>query len=132
MLKNIGRHPLVITVVVASFIWNLALLVGVVFNLGFAHSRAAGGRYLEFPTGIRAVYLVQFLLVAWEFLIFISLYKNKVTKPTWAPRFFVIVGILGTLVNAASRSSNERINVIPAIFITWAFWYLGVRKKSLL
>jgi len=37
----------------------------------------------------------------------------------------VIVGIIGILLNAASRSSNERWNIIPAAVITWAFWYYG-------
>ncbi|MFM7500890.1 MAG: hypothetical protein ACKO3D_02300 [Actinomycetota bacterium] len=46
------------------------------------------------------------------------------------PKFFVIIGILGILANAASRSSNERWNVIAATIITWAFWYFGVKKEK--
>ncbi|MEY3687041.1 MAG: hypothetical protein RLZZ73_899, partial [Actinomycetota bacterium] len=35
---------------------------------------------------------------------------------------FVILGALGILANAASRSANERWNVIPALIITLAFY----------
>jgi hypothetical protein len=48
----------------------------------------------------------------------------------WLPNLFVIVGIIGILLNAASRSSNERWNIIPAAVITWAFWYYGVKKEK--
>jgi hypothetical protein len=43
------------------------------------------------------------------------------------------MGILGILANAASRSANERWNVIPAAIITWSFWYYGIKRdmKSL-
>jgi len=47
----------------------------------------------------------------------------------WLPRVFVVIGALGVVVNAVSRSSDERWNVIPGIIITWAFWYYGVKKK---
>jgi hypothetical protein len=42
----------------------------------------------------------------------------------------VILGVIGILANAASRSSNERWNVIPAAVITWAFWYYGVNRGN--
>jgi hypothetical protein len=51
-------------------------------------------------------------------------------KPKWIPKLFFTLGILGIMANAASRSSNERWNVIPAANITWAFWYLGVQKEK--
>jgi hypothetical protein len=51
-------------------------------------------------------------------------------KPKWIPKLFFTLGILGIMANAASRSSNERWNVIPAAIITWAFWYLGVQKEK--
>jgi hypothetical protein len=46
------------------------------------------------------------------------------------PKLFFTLGILGILANTASRSSNERWNVIPAAMITWSFWYYGIRKEK--
>jgi hypothetical protein len=43
-------------------------------------------------------------------------------KPKWVVKVFVILGVLGILANAASRSANERWNVIPALIITLAFY----------
>jgi hypothetical protein len=43
-------------------------------------------------------------------------------KPKWVVKAFVILGVLGILANAASRSVDERWNVIPAIIITFAFY----------
>jgi hypothetical protein len=43
-------------------------------------------------------------------------------KPKWIVKVFVILGVLGILANAASRSANERWNVIPALIITFAFY----------
>jgi hypothetical protein len=34
------------------------------------------------------------------------------------------------LANAASRSANERWNVIPAAIITWSFWYYGIKREK--
>jgi len=55
--------------------------------------------------------------------------KRKISFE-WLPRVFVVIGILGVLVNAVSRSSDERWNVIPGAIITWAFWYYGVKREK--
>jgi len=54
-------------------------------------------------------------------LIIHSLYGRS-TQPEWIIKAFVVIGVLGILANAASPSSNERWNVIPAFFITIAFY----------
>jgi hypothetical protein len=124
------RNPLVFTIVYLCFAWNLFLLIGVVLNLGFAHTRAAGGQFTDFPTGIRVAYLFQLALVGYQAFIFKLIFNSNPIKPNWIPKLFFALGILGVLLNAVSRSSNERWNVIPATIITWAFWYYGVKKEK--
>ena len=116
--------------VLLSFAWNIFLLVGVILNNGFVHTRAAGGQFTDFPASIRVVYVLQLVLVVYQVWIFKQIFHTEPIRLKWLPRFFVIVGILGILANAASRSSNERWNVIPAAIITWSFWYYGVKKKK--
>ena len=70
MEQKLSRNPLAFIVVLASFAWNIALLVGVVLNAGFAHTRAAGGQYTDFPSGIRVLYVFQLALVIYQVWIF--------------------------------------------------------------
>ena len=130
MRQNLSRNPLVFGAVLLSFAWNIFLLVGVILNNGFVHTRAAGGQFTDFPASIRVVYVLQLVLVVYQVWIFKQIFHTEPIRLKWLPRFFVIVGFLGILVNAASRSSNERWNVIPAAVITWAFWYFGVKKEK--
>jgi len=116
--------------VLLAFAWNIALLAGVVFNAGFSHTRAAGGQFDTFPTGIRILYLFQLGLVIYQVWIFKLVFHTDPARPAWTPKVFFILGVLGTLLNAASRSANERWNVIPAAIITWAFWYFGVKQEN--
>lgn len=125
-----GRNPIVFATVLFSFTWNAFLLIGVVLDLGFAHSRAAGGQFSQFPTEIRIVYFLQLALMVYQVWIFNRIFHSYPVKPNWIPKLFFILGILGVLLNAASRSANERWNVIPAAIITWSFWYYGVKKKK--
>ena len=133
MRQNLSRNPLVFGAVLLSFAWNIFLLVGVILNNGFVHTRAAGGQFTDFPASIRVVYVLQLVLVVYQVWIFKQIFHTEPIRLKWLPKFFVIVGILGILANAASRSSNERWNVIPAVIITWSFWYYGIKRdmKSL-
>ena len=128
MKQNLSRNPLVFSAVLFSFAWNILLMVGVILNLGFSHTRAAGGQFTDFPSAIRVLYVLQLVLVVYQVWIFKLIFHTEPIRLKWLPRFFVIVGIIGILVNAVSRSSNERWNVIPAGIITWAFWYYGVKR----
>lgn len=129
MHKSISGR-LIFLLVLLSFAWNVFLLLGVVLNLGFVHTRAAGGAFTDFPTGIRIIYVLQLALVAYQVWIFKLIFYSDPVKPNWIPKLFFILGIFGILLNAASRSVNERWNVIPAAIITWSFWYYGVRKEK--
>ena len=130
MKQKLSRNPIVFVIVLLSFAWNAFLLIGVVLNLGFVHTRAAGGQFIEFPTEIRVVYFLQLALVIYQVWIFKLIFHSDSVKPNWIPKLFFTLGMLGILANAASRSSNERWNVIPAAIITWSFWYYGVKKEK--
>ena len=130
MRRNFSRNPFVFGTVLLSFAWNISLLVGVILNLGFSHSRAAGGQFTDFPAAVRVLYVLQLALVAYQVWVFRVIFYSRPIKVKWLPMFFVIIGIFGILLNAASRSSDERWNVIPAAIITWAFWYYGVKREK--
>jgi len=127
---NLSKNLVVFGVVLLSFAWNLFLLIGVIFNLEFVQTRAAGGQFIDFPAGVRVIYLIQSALVIYQVWIFKQIFHAEPISMKWLPKLFVIVGIIGILLNAASRSSNERWNIIPAAVITWAFWYYGVKKEK--
>ena len=127
---NLTKNLVVFGVVLLSFAWNLFLLIGVIFNLAFVQTRAAGGQFTDFPAGVRVIYLIQSALVIYQVWIFKQIFHAEPISMKWLPKLFVIVGIIGILLNAASRSSNERWNIIPAAVITWAFWYYGVKKEK--
>ena len=130
MKQRLSRNPIVIFAVLSSFAWNIILLVAVVLDLDFAHTRASGGQFTSFPLVIRVVYFLQLALVIYQVWIFKLIFHTEPLKLKWTPKIFFILGIMGIILNAASRSPNERWNVIPAAIITWSFWYYGVKKEN--
>lgn len=116
---------LLITVALA---WNLTLVLGVVFNQEYALTRAAGGQFETFPTGIRIAYIVNVLIVVLQYRTLLKIWAHRRINPTWLPTLFVVIGALGTFMNAISRSPNERWNAIPALIITYGFW--SARKTT--
>ena len=130
MKQKLSKNSFVFAVVLSSFAWNTFLLIGVVLNLDFVLTRAAGGQFTDFPSEIRVAYLIKHALVIYQNLIFKSIFYSDPVNPKWVTKIFFILGLIGILLNAASRSSNERWNVIPAVIITWSFWYYGMRKET--
>ena len=113
--------------VFASFAWSLYLVVGVVLGADYALTRAAGGLFDSFPTYLRFLYLINTAVIVWQVIVYMRLLQNKAIKPVWTLKVFVILGVLGTLANATSRSADERWNVIPMLITTIVF--LNYRKK---
>ena len=101
-----------------SLIWNIYLVVGVILNQSYALTRAAGGQYQTFPTGIRVAYLLTLAILTYQVLLFFT----NVRRPPWIYKVFFFLGIASLLVNAISRSSNERWNAIPAAVIAYGFY----------
>jgi len=116
------KHKTFVAAVYASFAWNLYLVGGVILGASFALDRAAGGQFEVFPTYIRMIYILNFALIVYQVMIFGRYEYGLAIKPKWIVKAFVILGVLGILANAASRSVDERWNVIPAIIITFAFY----------
>ena len=115
--------------VFASFAWSLYLVIGVVLDADYALTRAAGGQFDSFPMYLRFLYLINLAVIVWQVAVFLRLVQNKVVKPNWTLRVFVIVGALGTLANGISRSANERCNVIPLLITTLTFWNYQRKRK---
>ena len=122
------KNKTFVTAVFASFAWNLYLVGGVMLGASYALDRAAGGQFDVFPTYLRVVYILNFLLIVYQVVIFTRFSYGRTIKPKWVVQAFVILGVLGILANAASRSVNERWNVIPAFVITAAFY--GILKSQ--
>lgn len=101
-----------------SLAWNAYLVAGVILNQSYALTRAAGGQYDTFPTGIRVAYLLTFAIIIYQALLFFT----EVKRPVWIYKVFFFLGIASFFVNAISRSANERWNVIPALIIAIAFY----------
>ena len=116
------RNKTFITAVFASFAWNLYLVGGVMLGASYALDRAAGGQFEVFPSYIRIIYILNFAVIAYQVVIFTRFSYGIAVKPRWIVKAFVILGALGILANATSRSVNERWNVIPALIITFAFY----------
>ena len=115
--------------VFASFAWSLYLVIGVVLDADYALTRAAGGQFDSFPMYLRFLYLINLAVIVWQVAVFLRLVQNKVVKPNWTLRVFVIVGALGTLANGISRSANERWNVSPLLITTLTFWNYQRKRK---
>lgn len=113
----------------ASFAWSLYLVFGVVLDADYALTRAAGGQFDSFPMYLRFLYIINLAVIIWQVSVFLRLVQNKVVKPDWTLRVFVIVGALGTLANGISRSANERWNVIPLLITTLTFWNYQRKRK---
>ena len=109
-----------------SLAWNIYLVAGVILNQSYALTRAAGGQYETFPTGIRAAYLVTIAILFYQVLVLFT----QVKRPTWVYKVFFFLGIGSFLVNAISRSSNERWNAIPAAIIAFAFYREWIKSKN--
>lgn len=122
---------LIPALVFASFAWSLYLVVGVVLGADYALTRTAGGQFDSFPTYLRILYLINTVVIVWQVVVYMRLLQNKAIKPVWTLKAFVILGAIGTLANAASRSADERWNVIPMLITTLTFWrYLRINSYN--
>jgi hypothetical protein len=116
--------------VLLSFAWNLALVIGVVLNAGYALPRAAGGQFESFPFSIRALYVSQTFVLLYQIYVYLQIMQNKSVKPVWVPRAFAYLGLVSVFMNAISRSTQEQMNVIPAAIISVAFFTAAMRDRS--
>ena len=116
--------------VLLSFAWNLALVIGVVLNAGYALPRAAGGQFESFPISIRMLYASQTFVLLYQIYVYLQIMQNKSVKPVWVPKAFAYLGLVSVFMNAISRSTQEQINVIPSSIIAVAFFIASKRVRS--
>ena len=69
--------------VIASFLWNLYLVIGVMLGADYALERAAGGQFDSFPTYIRFLYLLNTAIILWQLIIYLQIVKKSIIKPAW-------------------------------------------------
>ena len=105
-----------------SLLFNLVLLISVVMNYDWVRTRAAGGGFDDFPTGIRAIYFAMtvFMFFLMFYLRDLHLGSMKGNRPR-AARWITYLFLLSALTQLISRSPDERWNAIPALIIALSF-----------
>ena len=109
-------------VVAVSMIWNMYLVVGVVFGASYALQRTAGGQFTSFPTAIRISYVLTLAILLWQAVVYVKFTMGKVISPTWVLPALFYVEAASFVVNLLSRSSLERWNAIPAGIVAYVFF----------
>jgi hypothetical protein len=115
-------------IITLALVWNLILVLGVIFNQEYALTRAAGGKFETFPSGIRIAYILNTLIVVWQYRTILKIWSHRSINPNWLPKLFLIISLLSAFFNLISRSPNERWNAIPALIIAYGFW--SARKTT--
>ncbi|HUW79147.1 MAG TPA: hypothetical protein VMV52_10430 [Candidatus Nanopelagicaceae bacterium] len=120
----------VLTAVLAACAWNLVLVAGAVFNLHWVLSRVNGGQFTSLPIGLRIANLGFTVLTVWVMLFAVRLWKSNGAADAgdvrWA-KLVVLMYALSAVINAISKSPNERLNAIPAAVIVGGFVLLRRR-----
>ena len=108
--------------VAVSMIWNMYLVIGVVFGASYALHRAAGGQFTSFPASIRISYVLTFAILVWQAIVYVRLTRGMSVHPAWSVKVLFYVEAASFFVNLVSRSSLERWNAIPAGIVAYVFY----------
>ena len=125
-----NRHRSLIQAGLLALSYNIVLLLSVVFDLSWAHTRAAGGQFSTFPTVIRITYFLMTIFMV-VLLKFIWDYQRKPLSALGAKlaKATSLIFLLSTATQLISKSSAERWNAIPAFLIALAFYSLSKRSE---
>jgi hypothetical protein len=108
----------VLAAVLAASAWNLVLVVAAIFNAHWVLTRVDGGQFKRFANLGFTVLTLWVMVFAWR------LWKSGGARTKndllWA-KLVVIMYTLSTLINAISKSPDERINAIPAAIVLGGF-----------
>ena len=122
------KKQIVLVAALASLVWNFYLMAAVTLNDTSVAQRVAGGHLHTFGAMLRFTYAIQGLLMIFQFLFLIQLFKRggiwSKTTYLWA-RIFLILSFLSAVVNLASKSAPEHWNTIPALLIAYGYMVLG-------
>jgi hypothetical protein len=121
-----GRKPFkLIWPAQLALIYNVIILLGVVSNQSWAHSRAAGGQYTDFPVMIRIIYF--FMAIGTAVLIFnVSVSPQDLKFARYLGWLFIV----STILQLISRSPQEQWNGIPAAIIAMTFILIARRGQA--
>jgi hypothetical protein len=114
-----------------ALIYNVIILMGVVSNQSWAHSRAAGGQYTDFPVMIRFIYF--FMAIGTAVLIFYLRKLVNVPASRQDIKFTRYLGwlfVVSTILQLISRSPQEQWNGIPAAIIAMTFMLIARRGQA--
>jgi hypothetical protein len=110
--------------VLAAGAWNLILVVAALLNAHWVLTRVDGGQFQSLPIGLRFANLGFTVLTVWVMFFAWRLWKSggaRLKSDVLRAKLVVIMYTLSTAINAVSRSSNERINAIPAAILVGGF-----------
>lgn len=110
----------VLTAVLVASAWNLVLVAAAVFNAHWVLTRVSGGQYQSLPIGLRITNLGFTVLTVWIMLFAWRLWKSGGAQNAGDARWSQVIVILyavSALLNAISKSPDERLNAIPAVIV---------------
>jgi uncharacterized membrane protein len=112
-----------------SLFYNSVLLFAVSLNYQWATTRAAGGQFDSFPTGLRILY---FFMAVFMGLLMFWIWRKRRGLATRGERrfatFLTITFVVSTVMQLISRSGDERWNAIPALILAFTFWVLRNKR----
>jgi uncharacterized membrane protein len=124
-----NRMRVLILAAELSILYNVVLLFGVSLNYQWTTTRAAGGQFDSFPTGIRILYF--FMAIFMSVLMFWVWGKRRGLATRGEKRiatFLTTTFVVSTVMQLVSQSSDERWNAIPALILAFTFWVLRDRR----
>lgn len=122
------KKKIVLVASLLSLGWSLYLTAAVALDVLSVAPRVAGGQLHSFSGALRFTYGVQALVVIFQFIFIVQLFKRS---GVWSntsyllARIFLILSTLSAIVNLASRNPLERWNAIPAFVIAYGYLVLG-------
>lgn len=122
------KKKIVLVTSLLALVWTFYLTAAVALNAISVAPRVAGGQLHTFSGALRFTYGVQAIVVIFQFIFLIQLFKKS---GVWSnssyllARIFLILSALSAVVNLASRSPIERWNAIPAFTIAYGYLVLA-------
>ena len=123
------QRKLALVLCAVALVIDFIEVVSVMLNLSWVRTYAAGGQYTTFPGSVRVMYIFQV-----GFVIAVSVFLWKIRnglKSSSDTNFALVVACIYAISAASqlvSKSSHEKLNVIPAAILIWGFLTLRRAK----
>lgn len=112
---------LMIPLAYISLFWGVVINAAVALNLKFALPLAAGGQYDNFPASLRIAYFFQMLWILYEIRVLSRLTEGRAVRPRWIVNVFIVLSLIGFVLNIFSTSPPERWNAAGLAITAYAF-----------